>query len=73
MTAFRRDLFRGTAAYYDRFRVPYPEPLISDLSERASLTGSGTLLDLACGTGQLTFALHERFAQTWTRQRRRSA
>jgi SAM-dependent methyltransferase len=65
VTDFRRDLFRGTAEYYDRFRVPYPPELINDLSERASVTGSGTLLDLACGTGQLTFALHERFAQTW--------
>jgi SAM-dependent methyltransferase len=65
VTGFRRDLFRGTAGYYDRFRVPYPKTLISDLSQQASATGSGALLDLACGTGQLTFALHERFAQTW--------
>jgi SAM-dependent methyltransferase len=65
MTAFRRDLFRGTASYYHRFRVPYPDTLISDLSERAAVTGSGTLLDIACGTGQLAFALHARFARTW--------
>jgi SAM-dependent methyltransferase len=65
MTDFRSDLFRGTAEYYDRFRVPYPQELIDDLSEQTAVTGSGTLLDLACGTGQLTFALHERFAQTW--------
>jgi SAM-dependent methyltransferase len=65
VTAFRRDLFRGTAGYYDQFRVPYPQHLIDDLSEQTSLTGSGTLLDLACGTGQLTFPLHERFARTW--------
>jgi SAM-dependent methyltransferase len=65
VTVFRRDLFRGTAGDYDRFRVPYPQSLIDDLSEQAAVTGSGTLLDLACGTGQLTFALHERFARTW--------
>jgi len=65
VAAFRRDLFVGTAEYYERYRVPYPSSLIEDLSEQASLTGSGTLLDLACGTGQLTFALHERFARTW--------
>ena len=29
------------------------------------VTGSGTLLDIACGTGQLAFALHARFARTW--------
>ena len=65
MTGFRRDLFRGTARYYDRFRVPYPPALIDDLSERAVVSGAGTLLDIACGTGQLAFALHERFARTW--------
>jgi SAM-dependent methyltransferase len=65
VTGFRRDLFQGTAEYYDRFRVPYPPDLISDLSAQAPVTGSGSLLDLACGTGQLAFALHERFAQTW--------
>ena len=32
---FRRDLFRGTARYYDRFRVPYPQSLIDDLAERS--------------------------------------
>lgn len=65
MTDFRRDLFRGTARYYDRYRVPYPDSLITDLSERAVVPRSGTLLDIACGTGLLAFALHERFARTW--------
>jgi len=65
VAAFRRDLFRGTADYYDQFRVPYPASLIDDLSVRAALTGSGTLLDLACGTGHLAFALHSRFARIW--------
>ena len=60
---FRRDLFRGTAAYYDRFRVPYPRALIDDLTARAAV--GGRLLDLACGTGQLTFALHDRYDEVW--------
>ena len=62
---FRSDLFRGTASYYDRFRVPYPRSLINDLAERTVVPSSGRLLDLACGTGQLCFALHERFEQVW--------
>lgn len=61
--AFRRDLYRGTAAYYDRFRVPYPAGLIRDLADRAGADGTGRLLDLACGTGQLTFPLRDRFAE----------
>jgi SAM-dependent methyltransferase len=62
---FRRDLYRGTADYYDRYRVPYPRDLTDDLARRAGADGSGRLLDLACGTGQITFALHDRFAEVW--------
>lgn len=60
---FRRDLFRGTAPYYDRFRVPYPKSLLDDLTARAG--EGGRLLDLACGTGQLTFAMHARYDEVW--------
>ena len=62
---FRRDLYQGTAGYYDRFRVPYPKALFDDLLERVNTAERGTLLDLACGTGQITFALHDRFAEVW--------
>jgi ubiquinone/menaquinone biosynthesis C-methylase UbiE len=36
--------------------------LIDDLVERAALSGTGRLLDLACGPGRVTFALSEHFA-----------
>jgi len=62
---FRSDLYHGTAEYYDKFRVPYPQALISHLSKRAVEPGSGTLLDLACGPGTIAFALRDRFAQMW--------
>ncbi len=62
---FRRDLFRGTAQYYDKYRIPYPKGLTDDLARRSGADGSGALLDLACGTGQITFALHDRFAEVW--------
>lgn len=60
---FRRDLYRGTAAYYDRYRVPYPLSLIDDLAQRAEVSDGGRLLDLACGTGQISFALQRRFKE----------
>lgn len=60
---FRRDLYWGTARYYDRFRAPYPQNLIDDLAQRAAADGTGRLLDLACGTGQLAGALHGYFAE----------
>jgi SAM-dependent methyltransferase len=64
-SGFRRDLYQGTAAYYDEFRLPYPQLLVDELVERAHADGRGRLMDLACGTGQLSFAMHEHFAQTW--------
>jgi SAM-dependent methyltransferase len=63
--AFRADLYRGTARAYDQFRPPYPAGLIADLSARTGADGSGRLLDLACGTGQVAFALSAGFAEIW--------
>jgi SAM-dependent methyltransferase len=63
--AFRSDLYRGTATFYDRYRLPYPDALIDDLCRRASVSGGGRLLDLACGPGTVTFALCDRFAEVW--------
>lgn len=54
---FRTDLYAGTADDYDRFRPPYPAPLLDDLRARVPLGPGGRVLDLACGTGQVTFAL----------------
>ena len=62
---FRRDLYRGLAADYDRYRLRYPQALIEHLADRAAVNPPGRLLDLACGPGLLAFALHDRFAQTW--------
>jgi ubiquinone/menaquinone biosynthesis C-methylase UbiE len=62
---FRRDLYRGTARDYETYRLPYPAVLIAELAARAGADGSGRLLDLACGTGQLSFVLRGLFAETW--------
>jgi SAM-dependent methyltransferase len=62
---FREDLYQGSAWYYDRYRLPYPEVMISDLVRRAEASGHGRLLDLACGTGQLAFPLRRWFGEVW--------
>ena len=62
---FRSDLYRGTARFYDEFRVGYPRRLLDDLRVRARITGAGRLLDLACGTGQVTFGLGSSFTEVW--------
>ena len=63
--AFRADLFRGTAESYDAYRPPYPPELIGDLTARIGADGTGRALDLACGTGQVAFALRGCFAEVW--------
>jgi SAM-dependent methyltransferase len=62
---FAADLYRGAAAAYDRYRLPYPAAMIADLVRRAGVSGHGRLLDLACGTGQLAFPLRRWFAEVW--------
>ena len=62
---FAADLYRGTAGHYDRYRLPYPEAMITDLVRTARISGRGRLLDLACGTGQLTFPLRQWFGEVW--------
>lgn len=59
---FRRDLYRGTAPFYDRYRPAYPLALFDDLCERLPVSGQGRLLDLGCGTGQIAVPLAGRFA-----------
>lgn len=54
---FRRDLYDGAAEYYDKFRLGYPEAMVANLASRVGLDGAGDLLDVACGTGQVAFAL----------------
>ncbi len=63
--AFRPDLYQGTARAYDEFRLPYPADLMAHLAERTDADGTGRLLDLACGTGQVAFALSGSFAEIW--------
>jgi ubiquinone/menaquinone biosynthesis C-methylase UbiE len=61
--SFRTDLYRGTARDYDSFRLPYPPALLDDLRSRAGLSGTGRLLDVASGTGQIACALSTAFDQ----------
>jgi SAM-dependent methyltransferase len=48
--------FQSTAAYYLRYRVPYPDKLIARIAERSRLKTGDGVLDLGCGPGQLGIA-----------------
>jgi SAM-dependent methyltransferase len=62
---FPVDAFAGTASYYVRYRIPYPEPLLEDLIDRSRITGGARLLDLACGPGRVALALVDSFREVW--------
>jgi len=53
---FPEDAFEGTALYYSRYRVPYPDVLFNDLINRIKPDQS-MLLDLAAGPGRVTLSL----------------
>ncbi|MEV0298579.1 class I SAM-dependent methyltransferase [Nocardia sp. NPDC050710] len=52
-------LFSGTAWHYARYRPGYPAEVLDGIVSRFGLDGTGLLLDLGCGTGQLTLPLAE--------------
>ncbi len=55
--------FLGTAEYYSRYRVPYPEELLNRLLRDAAVTGNGRLVDLGCGTGEIAVPLSRHFQE----------
>lgn len=56
-------LYSGSAAYYARGRLPYPDVLAEALAAELHLDGAGRLLDVGCGPGSLTLPLAGRFAE----------
>lgn len=61
MINYGKDLFEGTARYYSQYRPIYPASLIRYLIGKFSLDGTGHMLDLGCGTGQLAFRFTDWF------------
>jgi 2-polyprenyl-3-methyl-5-hydroxy-6-metoxy-1,4-benzoquinol methylase len=53
---FEARRFQSTAAYYLRYRIPYPDTLIARVAERSGLKTGDHVLDLGCGPGQLGIA-----------------
>lgn len=50
-------LFGGSAGYYRAGRLPYSAELATALQEELGLDGSGRLLDVGCGTGEIALLL----------------
>ena len=62
---YDRNAFLGTAEYYLKYRLPYPEALRLDLMARINLGQEGRLLDLASGPGRIALALASWFKEVW--------
>ena len=56
-------LFAGTAAHYERGRLPYAPGLVEVLAEVLRLNGRGRLLDVGCGPGTLALRLADLFSE----------
>ncbi len=54
-------LFDGTAYYYSKYRPEFPKELIDFIVKTYQLDGTGTLLDMGCGTGLSTFPFSKYF------------
>lgn len=58
------EVFSGTSQYYARFRPEIPKEVVEYVVERYKLDGTGTLLDMGCGTGISTRAFSGYFNKT---------
>lgn len=58
-----KELFKNTAYYYTKYRMGYPSEFFTYIIHFFNLNGKGRLLDLGCGTGQLTIPFAKYFEE----------
>jgi SAM-dependent methyltransferase len=56
-------LFQGSAAYYDRGRLPYAQGFAGTLATALGMDGRGRLLDVGCGPGTVLLAMARFFTE----------
>src|SRR4051812_20688648 len=58
-----RTLFAGSARYYVRGRLPYPDGLAAGLATALQLDGRGRLIDVGCGPGLIALSVAHVFEE----------
>jgi SAM-dependent methyltransferase len=58
-----KSLFSGAVSYYTQYRPNYPRELFDLVVRTFNLNGSGRLLDLGCGPGNVALGLHSHFQE----------
>lgn len=58
-----RELFKGTAWYYAKYRFGYPEEFFNYIIKYFNLDTQSRVLDLGCGTGQIAIPLAKRVSE----------
>ena len=56
-------LFRGTARYYRRGRIPYPERLHDAFRDGTAIGPGARLVDVGCGPGIVALTFADLFAE----------
>lgn len=57
--------FEGIAAFYSQCRPSWPDQVFSTIAQRFRLDGTGRMLDLGCGPGNLTIPLARYVAEAF--------
>ena len=63
MASAHKDRFTGVAEDYVRYRPEYPNELLERLADRIKLEQFSRLLDIGCGPGTISLALHHRCSE----------
>lgn len=58
-----RKLFKSKAKYYAKYRAKYPQEFFDRIKEVFNLDGTGRLLDMGCGTGQIAIPFSNQFEE----------
>lgn len=55
----KRESFDSVSDFYDKYRTPHPKEVVHDIIDSAHLAAGSRVLEIGCGTGQMSVPLAE--------------